>query len=197
MPDFRARLIVLAVVSLGLFVLFLWLPKQPASALEKVSKTADPDSLKLQQAIELVNGSSPMEGIQVLHDLVAKDSTNIEAQYWLGVFAVKSQQFEKAIRRFQTVLAIDPQYLAAHIDMGGLYLEMDSLEMADACFRRGIGIDSTNNYALLFAAQTEEKLGLLKDAKKNYEQLLRHNQDTIVSKRVAEFIDNIDKKLNP
>jgi Tfp pilus assembly protein PilF len=74
---------------------------------------------------------------------------------------------------------------------------MDSIETALSYFQRGIAIDSTNNYALLFTAQTQEKAGKLADAKRNYEQLLRHNTDTIVTKRIEEFIENIDKKLNP
>ena len=157
----------------------------------------DADSLKLAQAIDLVNGPNPMEGITILRDLVSKDSTNIDAQYWLGVFAVKSQQFEKALARFNTVIAIDPTYMAAYLDRGVLYQEMRDTTKALADFRKGIEIDSTNNFALLFSAQTEESLGLLVDAKKHYEQLLRHNNDTIVVNRVNEFINRIETKLNP
>jgi hypothetical protein len=64
-------------------------------------------------------------------------------------------------------------------------------------FNEGVRIDSTNNYALLFAAQTQEKLGMMAEAKKNYEQLLRHNSDTIVANRVKDFINKIETKLNP
>jgi tetratricopeptide (TPR) repeat protein len=195
----KTRLYLLVGVSVGLLVLFLLLPKQPASVRNKQESAAaiNPDSLKLQQAIEMVNGPNPMAGITILRELVAADSTNLEAQYWLGVFAVKSGQYDKAINRFETVLRIDPTYLAATIDLGGVYLEMDSVNTALQYFERGIAIDSTNNYALLFTAQTQEKAGKLAEAKRNYEQLLRHNTDTIVTKRVQEFIENIDKKLNP
>jgi tetratricopeptide (TPR) repeat protein len=197
MPDFRRKLILLILLSLGLLVLFLWLPRQPSSSGDKASVPADADSLKLMQAVELVNGPNPMEGILMLRELVQKDSTNIEAQYWLGVFAVKSRQMDKAITRFETVLRINPDYLAACIDLGGVYLEMDSTQKALDYFRRGIEIDSTNNYALLFAAQAEEKLNLLEEARTNYRRLLRHNTDTVVTKRVSEFIESINKKLNP
>jgi tetratricopeptide (TPR) repeat protein len=193
----KTGLIVLLSLSLGLLVLFLVLPKQPSSVLEKVNKPMDADSLKLAQAIDLVNGPNPMEGITILRELVSKDSTNIDAQYWLGVFAVKSQQLDKALARFNTVISIDPNYIAAYIDRGGLYAGMQDTVKALADFRKGIEIDSTNNFALLFSAQTEESMGLLEDAKKHYEQLLRHNNDTIVVNRVNEFINRIETKLNP
>jgi tetratricopeptide (TPR) repeat protein len=169
----RTTLVALVVLSIGLIVLFLALPHHPKEVREK------------------------MECITILRDLVAKDSANVEAHYWLGIFSLKSGQIPKAIDRFKRVIRIDPNYLPAYIDLGSTYVEMDSLEVARSYFLRAKDVDSTNNYALLFCAQTEEKLALWADAKQNYEQLLRHNEDTIVTKRVKEFIQNIDKKLNP
>ncbi|MFY8136978.1 MAG: tetratricopeptide repeat protein [Flavobacteriales bacterium] len=192
----KTGLILLIIASLGLLVLFLFMPQQPASVREKAEKPMDADSLKLMKAIELVNGPNPMEGITILREIVSKDDANIDAHYWLGVFSVKSGQYDKAIERFNKVIDINPEYLAAYIDMGGLYMELDSAEKALTYFKEGVAIDSTNNYALLFAAQTEEKLERYEEAKKSYEQLLRHNTDTIVVNRVKEFINNIETKLN-
>jgi tetratricopeptide (TPR) repeat protein len=197
MQNKRNLLILLIALGACAIVLFLWLPRLPSSALEKQSMPVDQDSLKLQQAIELVNGPNPMQGIGILRELIAKDSTNIEAQYWLGVFSVRSEQYEKALNRFKTVLNLDPQYLAAWIDLGGVYMRLDSTGRALECFNKGVEIDSTNNFALLFGAQTMEKMGMLKEAKARYAQLLRHNEDTVVQKRIHQFIDTLDKKLKP
>lgn len=193
----KTSLILLITASVGLLVLFLNMPKLPSSVREKAEKPIDKDSLKLMQAIELVNGPNPMEGITILREIVADDQDNVDAHYWLGVFSVKSGQYDKAIERFNRVMTIEPNYLAAYIDMGGLYMEMDSAQKALYYFNEGIRIDSTNNYALLFTAQTQEKLGMFVEAKKNYEQLLRHNSDTIVANRVKDFINKIETKLNP
>ena len=193
----KTSLILLITASIGLLVLFLYMPKLPSTIREKAEKPIDKDSLKLVQAIELVNGPNPMEGITILREIVADDQDNVDAHYWLGVFSVKSGQYDKAIERFNKVMTIEPNYLAAYIDMGGLYMEMDSAQKALYYFNEGVRIDSTNNYALLFAAQTQEKLGMMAEAKKNYEQLLRHNSDTIVANRVKDFINKIETKLNP
>jgi cytochrome c-type biogenesis protein CcmH/NrfG len=193
----KTGLIILSVVSLALLVLFLVLPKQPSSAREKANAPMDSDSLRLAQAIELVNGPNPMEGITILRDLVKKDSTNVEVQYWLGVFAAQSQQVDKAIARFNTVLTLDPTYLAAYIDRGGVYAGMGDTLAALRDFRKVVELDSTNNFGLLFSGQTEEMLGMYAEAKQHYEQLLRHNSDTIVVKRVKEYISKIETKLNP
>jgi tetratricopeptide (TPR) repeat protein len=193
----RFKIVLAATGAAVLIVLLLWLPRQPASVREKAENPADPDSLKLAMAVEMVNGENPMEGIMMLRELVEKDSANVEAQYWLGVFAIKSGQFDKAIERFETVLRIRPDYLAACIDLGGVYLDQGNQDKALEYFRRGVEIDSTNNYALLFTAQTLEKKEELAEARNYYRQLLRHNSDTVVTRRVQEFIDQINTKLNP
>ncbi|HEY4324305.1 MAG TPA: tetratricopeptide repeat protein [Mucilaginibacter sp.] len=51
------------------------------------------------------DGGSPMQGIMLLLDVVKQDPNNINANYNLGTFAVKSHQYEKAVQRFKTVLA--------------------------------------------------------------------------------------------
>jgi tetratricopeptide (TPR) repeat protein len=196
MPKHRIALLLLIVGSIGLLVLFLQLPKQPSSSLEKV-KDMDPDSLKLQQAIELVNGTSPMEGITLLRELIQKDSSNIDAHYYLGLFSVKSGQLDKAIMRFDKVLSLAPDNIRYQVEVGYQFMVMDSAAKALRCFERGLQIDSTDNNSLFFSAQALERMDRLTEAKRNYEALLRHNNDSIVAAKVNEFIDIINKKLNP
>jgi Flp pilus assembly protein TadD len=55
--------------------------------------------------ITIVNGmGAPMQGIMMLRDVVAKDPTNLKANMNLGIFAIKSGQFDKAITRFNTII---------------------------------------------------------------------------------------------
>jgi tetratricopeptide (TPR) repeat protein len=51
------------------------------------------------------DGGSPMQGIMLLLDVVKQDPNNISANFNLGMFAVTSRQFDKAIQRFKTVIA--------------------------------------------------------------------------------------------
>jgi len=56
------------------------------------------------------NGGSPMQGIMLLLDVVKQDPNNLSANFNLGMFAVTSRQFEKAIQRFKTVIAQKPGF---------------------------------------------------------------------------------------
>ncbi len=59
--------------------------------------------------ITIVNGMGmPMQGIAMLLDVVKKDPKNLKANMSLGIFAIKSGQFDKAITRFNDIIAIKP-----------------------------------------------------------------------------------------
>jgi tetratricopeptide (TPR) repeat protein len=188
--------IVLMGIGLGLIVLFLLLPRQPwgASSKSKEMASGQVQKTKIEQAIELVNGPNPMAGITMLRDMVAEDSTNVDAHYQLGVFAVKSGQMDRAIQRFNKVIQLEPNYLGAYIDLGGVYQSMNQLDKALEYYEKAASLDSTSNYALLFAGQSAERLGDNKKAVEYYHQLLRHTGDTAVIVRVKEMIERIETK---
>ena len=54
------------------------------------------------------DGGSPMQGIMLLLDVVKQDPKNVKANLSLGLFAMKSGQFEKAVARFKTVIEQKP-----------------------------------------------------------------------------------------
>ncbi len=55
--------------------------------------------------VAYVNGAgSPMQGIQLLLGVVKEDPKNVNANLNLGLFSMKSGQFDKAVTRFKTVI---------------------------------------------------------------------------------------------
>ncbi len=182
-------------VALGLIVLFLLLPNQPKSAIDKANSPVA-DSVKIQQAIQLVNGPQPMQGIQMLLSMVEENPNNVEAHFVLGEFAIRSGQMEKAVARFNTIIELQPQNTLAYIYKGEALMQMDSLETALATFKAAIALDSTSGIPLVYAGKMSEQLGNLQEAKGYYSQILRHNEDPIVRDSVNAFIKKIDIKLN-
>jgi tetratricopeptide (TPR) repeat protein len=181
-------------VALGLIVLFLLFPTQPKSALDKANSPIA-DSVKIQQAIELVNGPQPMQGIQMLLSMVEENPKNVEAHFVLGEFAIRSGQMEKAVARFNTIIELQPQNTLAYIYKGEALMQMDSLQAALATFKGAIATDSTSGIALVYAGKMNEQLGNFSEAKTLYNQILRHNEDPIVRDSVNAFIKKIDIKL--
>lgn len=71
-----------------------------------------PESLdaKTGLGIAYVNGGGPpMQGIGLLLDVVKQDPNNRKAELNLGLFAMKSGQFDKAVNRFKTLVAQKPE----------------------------------------------------------------------------------------
>ena len=110
---------------------------QPAFVLNAVEafKSAlklKPESLDAQTGLGIadVNGgaASPMEGIGLLLGVVAKQPDNRKAVLNLGLFAMKSGQYQKAIERFKTLIAKKPEleptfYLAESYKQLGMKTE--------------------------------------------------------------------------
>jgi len=84
---------------------------QKANAAYKNAVDIDSTSsdAKTGLGITIVNGMGmPMQGIAMLLEVVKKDPKNLKANMSLGTFAIKSGQFDKAITRFNDIIAIKP-----------------------------------------------------------------------------------------
>ena len=99
----------------------------------------EPDNLEAKTGLGIcyVDASqNPMQGIQLLLEVVKKEPENVNANLNLGLFSMKSGQFEKAIGRFETVAKNKPSaeayvYLAeAHEKSGNKAEAAKALEKA-------------------------------------------------------------------
>jgi tetratricopeptide (TPR) repeat protein len=81
-------------------------------------------SVKVALASCYVEGSpNPMKGIMMLRDVVQKDSTNFQAQVQLGLFAMQSGQYEKAVDRFKRLQKIVPNNNEVDLYLAQAYAE--------------------------------------------------------------------------
>jgi tetratricopeptide (TPR) repeat protein len=72
---------------------------------------ADANSLDAKTGLGMayVNGTAnPMQGIQLLLEVVKQDPQNVKANMNLGLFSMRSGQFDKAVERFKTVIDVQP-----------------------------------------------------------------------------------------
>ncbi len=80
---------------------------------------------KIRYASCFVEGTSdPMKGIGMLKEVEKTDSNNINLQLAFAAFSTKSGQMDKAIKRFEKVLQIKPDYLEAYLYLADAYEQM-------------------------------------------------------------------------
>lgn len=109
-----------------------------------------------------VEGSNqPMNGIMLLRKVVGKDSTYIDAQVQLGMFAIQSGQLDKALDRFNKILRIKPDYIQAYIYLGQIYADMGKKQEAIDMLQQYMKKSNDNN----INQQVEQFINELKNTK--------------------------------
>ncbi len=123
--------------ALVVIVLLVMAPRTPSGKKAAEVPTMDPSKAKTAEAVALVNGQDPMRGIMMLREILQEDSNNVEAHWNLGLFSVQSGQYDKALYRFQKVLALDSvNYPDAWFYLGRTYATLDSNAQAIAYLKK-------------------------------------------------------------
>jgi len=81
------------------------------------------------------DGGSPMQGIMLLLDVVKQDPKNRNANLSLGMFAMKSGQYEKAVQRFKTIIAQKPE-LEPYFYLAESYKQLGMKKEAIAAYQK-------------------------------------------------------------
>ena len=77
---------------------------------------------KINLAACYVDGTTdPMKGIAMLKEIEKTDSANVSLQLTFALFSAKSQQWPKAISRYEKVIKLKPDFLDAYLYMADAY----------------------------------------------------------------------------
>ena len=109
------------------------IPALYQSAMRCYQKAVDKDAKNIDAKIQLAacfveEGKDPMKGIGMLREVEKTDSANVKLQLTFAFFSVKSQQWDKAIKRFNKVLEIDPLYIEAYLHLADAYEQQGQKE---------------------------------------------------------------------
>jgi tetratricopeptide (TPR) repeat protein len=64
------------------------------------------DEVDIKKASQMIQNGKPMEGVMLLRRILEKDENNIDAIWELGKLSMQSQQYEKAIGRFEKFISL-------------------------------------------------------------------------------------------
>ena len=81
-------------------------------------------------------GGSPMQGIMMLLDVVKQDPTNMNANLSLGMFAMKSGQYQKAVQRFTTIIAQKPNTIEPYFYLAESYKQLGMKKEAISAYEK-------------------------------------------------------------
>lgn len=91
---------------------------------------------KTKMAMTFLTTTEPMKGILMLREVVEEAPDNELAQYNLGLLSIQSQQYDKAVDRFEKVVRLNPEHLQAQFFLGVSYFESGTKKKAKKQFER-------------------------------------------------------------
>ena len=119
-------------LSIGLIYFFYQLP---TSVIEnKNSKEEIQKAVSVEQALSLIEGANPMEGIFMLRDIVENNPKDTEALYYLGILSNQTGQYKNAVERFNQLITIDSSDKRAYLQLGISNYNLGNKEKADSLF---------------------------------------------------------------
>lgn len=83
-------------------------------------------------------GQNPMEGIMLLREVLEENPNYVEALYSLGEFSMMTKQYEKAINRFEAIIAIEPDNLESLIFLGDSYIAIGNKKAGVEAYRKAL-----------------------------------------------------------
>ena len=124
--------IVIIIISLvSIFLIY----QLPTSVLEnKTSQDEIQNTVSVERALALIQGSNPMEGIFMFREILQEDPENTDALYYLGLLSNQTGQYENAVERFNQLISIDSSDKRAYLQLGISNYQLGNIEIADSLF---------------------------------------------------------------
>ena len=124
--------IVIIIISLvSIFLIY----QLPTSVLEnKTSQDEIHNTVSVERALTLIQGSNPMEGIFMFREILQEDPKNTDALYYLGLLSNQTGQYENAVERFNQLIYIDSSDKRAYLQLGISNYQLGNVEIADSLF---------------------------------------------------------------
>ena len=79
---------------------------------------------------------NPMQGITMLREVLEEDPTNELAMFNMGMLAIQSGQYERAVERLSKLVSLYPNHVQGQLLLGVAYLNTNQKEKAREQFER-------------------------------------------------------------
>lgn len=106
----------------------------------------------------------------------------------LGGIYRDENDYERAIKEFQTAIVIDPNYADAMHNLGNTYIEVGDITLAEEQFKKAIQLNPNLYQAYLNLGVIEYKRENFEKAKGYFEKVLDINPENKDAKRVLELL---------
>jgi len=103
-------------------------------------------------------GEAPMQGINLLREVITTDPNNEKALYNLGILSIQSGQYDKAVERFRHLTEVNPKHVQGNFYLAVSLAETGQKEEAKQVFNQARKLDVNPE----FQASIDTELAKLK-----------------------------------
>ncbi|WP_339607207.1 tetratricopeptide repeat protein [uncultured Roseivirga sp.] len=107
-----------------------------------LEQTPDNLDVKNNLAMTYIASSNPMQGIMMLREILEIDDKNEKALLNMGRLSMQSNQFDKAVERFEALVSYHPNSLDGNYLLAVCYFETGKNDKAKAQFQKVKNMDS-------------------------------------------------------
>jgi len=97
---------------------------------------------KAKLAMTYVESPNPMQGIALLREVLEADPKNELALYNLGTLSIRSQQFDKALGRFQQLVEINPRDSRYHFYLAECLVALKRSPEAITAYKKALQLNT-------------------------------------------------------
>ncbi|MDL5047385.1 tetratricopeptide repeat protein [Oscillatoria amoena NRMC-F 0135] len=92
--------------------------------------------VKSKMAMTYLSSANPMQGITLLREVLAADPKNETALYNLGMLAIQSGQYDRAVERLTELIAVNANHVQGQLLLGVAYMNKGDNVQARAQFEK-------------------------------------------------------------
>jgi outer membrane protein len=92
--------------------------------------------IKTKLAMTYLTSSSPMQGITLLREVLARDPKNELALFNMGMLSIQSGQYDKAVERLEDLLEVNPNHIQGRLLLGLALMNSGDKKAAREQFER-------------------------------------------------------------
>ena len=115
------------------------------------------------------------KAIQYFDNAILVDSLNVSGHFARASYLHNNDQLQKAVKAYQNIHRISPQYADAYYNCGLAYLELDSVKLASDQFGLAVKMKPTHIMAYYYRGIVAEMKGDIPGAKKDFQHALNLN----------------------
>lgn len=91
---------------------------------------------KTKMAMTYLTSESPMQGITMLREVLAKDPKNQLALFNMGMLSIQSGQYARAIERLEELIKVNPNHIQGQLLLGLAWMNNGDKEKAREQFKK-------------------------------------------------------------